>query len=216
MLLCCCTHCYANTQRCGQRSNSTSCIWAGNTWPPPTPRSRSLWCVGALHPSSQSVCLYVYVAWQKHYRGNEYTNNNRGIVRRVVSYAVCVLSKECLWVCLCNPLLLLANGSVNTFRGNEEFGGCVVLWTVRVVLKKSRRLGFPRTVYYLFYWTVSLTKYSLVLCQFLQAISGVIEVSWKRPFPYPSRSSSLSTFMTVLCLQHHSTICNRCSWNDVV
>jgi hypothetical protein len=57
---------------------------------------------GVLHKSLPSVCMYIWypttVAGQrlgkKCYRGNEYTRNNRRLVRRVVFYAVHVVSKE--------------------------------------------------------------------------------------------------------------------------
>jgi hypothetical protein len=46
--------------------------------------------------------------------------------------------KESLWVCLCIPLSLLGNGSVNTFPRQRKIVGRVVFYTVRVVSKESR------------------------------------------------------------------------------
>jgi hypothetical protein len=87
------------------------------------------------------VCLYVYPLY--HYKatarlsvslrsvlgsGSENVpaamtaRNNRRIVGPVILYAVRVLSKESLWVCMCMciPLSLLGNNSVKVFSRNEE------------------------------------------------------------------------------------------------
>jgi hypothetical protein len=45
--------------------------------------------------------------------------------------------KESLWVCLCIPLLLLGNGSVNTFPQQRGIVGGVVFYSVRVVSNES-------------------------------------------------------------------------------
>jgi hypothetical protein len=87
-----------------------------------------------INPSHQSVCLCVYpsiAARQqlvkcippsgakqrlgKHVPTVTNTRNNRGAVGGVTFYAVRVLSKESLWVCLCISLPLLGNNSVKTF-----------------------------------------------------------------------------------------------------
>jgi hypothetical protein len=102
----------------------------------------------------QSVCLYVYPL---SLLGNGSVNifpriintrNSRRTVRRVVSYAAFVVSKEILWACLCIPLPLLGNGSVKTSRQRIFVGG-VVSYEVRVVSKKSRWLVLPGTFCFL-------------------------------------------------------------------
>jgi hypothetical protein len=55
-----------------------------------------------------SVCVPSIVARQrlgKHVSVETTTRNNRRIVERVIFYAIRVLSKESLWVCLC-PLIV--------------------------------------------------------------------------------------------------------------
>jgi hypothetical protein len=46
----------------------------------------------------------------------------------VVFYEVLVLSKESLWVFLCIPLLLLGNGSVNTFPRQRGIVGGIIFF----------------------------------------------------------------------------------------
>jgi hypothetical protein len=104
-----------------------------------------------MNPSDQSVCRYVYpppliVARQQlpvHVSAATNIRKNRGIVGRVVFYAVRVVSKKSLWVCVCIPLSLLGNGSVNTFPRQREIAGDVVFYAVRVVSKESGRLILP-------------------------------------------------------------------------
>jgi hypothetical protein len=48
-------------------------------------------------------------------------------------------------VCLCIPLSLLGNGSVNTFPRQTGIVGGVVFYKIGVVSKESRRLVLPRT-----------------------------------------------------------------------
>jgi hypothetical protein len=78
------------------------------------------------------------------------TRNNRRIVGCVVFCAVHVVSKESLCVCLCIPLSLLGNGSVNTFSRQRGIVGGVVFYAVRVVSKDSRRLVLSRTSCYIY------------------------------------------------------------------
>jgi hypothetical protein len=56
----------------------------------------------------------------KHIPAANVTCNNRRIVGYVVFYAVLVISKESLWICLFIPLSLLGNSLVNTFLHNKE------------------------------------------------------------------------------------------------
>jgi hypothetical protein len=111
-----------------------------------------------INPSHQSVCLYVHpsiVARQKlgkHVPAETYIRNNRRIVRGVVFYTVRVVSKKILWVCLRIPLLLLGNGSVNTFPGQRKIVGSMVFYAVHFVSKESRRL------------VLSITSCSIPLC----------------------------------------------------
>jgi hypothetical protein len=111
---------------------------------------------GVLHKSLPSVCVSVcvfplIVARQrlcKHVPATTNTRNNRRIIGRVVFYAIRVVSKESLWVCLSIPLLLLGNGSVNTFSRQPKIVGGVIFYQVRVVLKESKGLILPRTSCY--------------------------------------------------------------------
>jgi hypothetical protein len=73
-----------------------------------------------LNPSHQCVCLYVYPPIIARQRldmqfPKEKTRNNRRIVQCIVFDAARVVSDKSLWVCLCIPLSLLDNSSVNTF-----------------------------------------------------------------------------------------------------
>jgi hypothetical protein len=63
------------------------------------------------------------------------TRNNR-IVGHVIFYAVRVLSKESLWVCLCIPLSLLDKESVNTFPRQRKIVWDVVFYAVLVLSKE--------------------------------------------------------------------------------
>jgi hypothetical protein len=74
------------------------------------------------------------------------THNNRIIARTVVFYTVRVVSKESLWVCLCIPLSLLDNGSINTFPRQRKIVGGVIFYAVRVVSKESRRLVLTKVL----------------------------------------------------------------------
>jgi hypothetical protein len=73
------------------------------------------------------------------------TCNNRRTAGSVVFYAVRVVSKESVWVCLYIALPLLCNGSINMFLRQQRTVGGAVFYTVRVPSKESRRLTFPRT-----------------------------------------------------------------------
>jgi hypothetical protein len=107
--------------------------------------SEPIWTAYFLNPSHQSVCLYVYfpvVSRQrlcKHVPAATNTRNNRRIVGPVVFGVVLVASKESLWACLCIPLSLLGNGSVNTFPRQRRIVEGVVFYAVRVVSKERRR-----------------------------------------------------------------------------
>jgi hypothetical protein len=65
------------------------------------------------------------------------SHNNRRTVQSVIFYAVRVLSKESLWVCLCIPLSLLGNNSVKTIPRPRRTVGAVVFYAVCVVSKKA-------------------------------------------------------------------------------
>jgi hypothetical protein len=73
------------------------------------------------------------------------TLNNRRIVGCVILYAVRVLSKKSLWMCLCIPLSLLGNNSVNTLPRQRRIFGGVVFYAFRVVSNGRRGLILPRT-----------------------------------------------------------------------
>jgi hypothetical protein len=80
----------------------------------------------------------------KHVPAAKDTRNSRRI-GHVIFYAVRVLPKETLWVCLCIPLSLLGNKSVKTFPRERWISGGVVFYTVRVVSKERRRSVLPKT-----------------------------------------------------------------------
>jgi hypothetical protein len=73
------------------------------------------------------------------------TRNDRRIIGRVIFYAIPILSKESLWVCLCIPLSLLGKNSVRTFPRQRRIVGGVVFYAACVVSKKSRQFVIPRT-----------------------------------------------------------------------
>jgi hypothetical protein len=106
------------------------------------------------NPYQQSVCLMSIPLSRlgngsvKLHFGIEYTRNNERIIGRVVFFAVHVVSEESLWVCLCIPLSLLGNGSVNTFQRQLRIVGGIVFYAGRVVSKEGRRLVLSRTSYY--------------------------------------------------------------------
>jgi hypothetical protein len=70
---------------------------------------------------------------------------NRRIVGHVIFYAVRVLSKESLWVCLCIPLSLLGNNSVQTFPRQQRIVGGFAFYAVRVTWKGNRWLILHRS-----------------------------------------------------------------------
>jgi hypothetical protein len=148
---------------------SILCVSPNNIWMPEPIFMKLGMCIMAIepisgayfiNPSHQSVCLYVYPSCRckatarlsvslHSVLGNGWVNvptatntrNNSRIVGRVIFYAVRVIPKGSLWVCLCIPPSLLGNNSVNTFPRQWRIGG-VVFYAVRVVSKESRRL-FP-------------------------------------------------------------------------
>jgi hypothetical protein len=73
------------------------------------------------------------------------THNNRRIVGRVVFYAVSVVSKECLWVCLCIPLIIARKRFGKRFPAATGIVAGVVFYAARVVSKKRRQLVLRRT-----------------------------------------------------------------------
>jgi hypothetical protein len=78
-----------------------------------------------VNPSRQFICMFIppFFARQrlgKHVPAAKSTRNNRSDVWCVILCAVRILSKESLWVCLCIPLPLLGNSSVNSFSGNGK------------------------------------------------------------------------------------------------
>jgi hypothetical protein len=75
-------------------------------------------------------------------------SNIRRIVGDIVFYTVLVVSKESLWVCVCIPLSLPGNGSVNIFPWQRRFVGGVVFHAVRVVSKERRRLALNKTCFF--------------------------------------------------------------------
>jgi hypothetical protein len=78
-----------------------------------------------INPSHQSVCLHVYLPvvarqrLEKHVPTATNASNDRELLDSPFS-AFPVVSKENLWVCLCIPLLLLGNSSVNTLPQQQE------------------------------------------------------------------------------------------------
>jgi hypothetical protein len=65
------------------------------------------------------------------------TRNSIKIVGRVIFYAVHVLPKESLWVCLCIPLLLIGNSSVKLFPSQRRIVRGVIFCAVHVLPKES-------------------------------------------------------------------------------
>jgi hypothetical protein len=94
--------------------------------------------------SEESVGLSVYPSIVARQWLDKHVPRQRRIVGGVVFYTVRAVSKESLWVCLCIPLSLLGNCSVNTFPRQRRIVGGVVLYAVRVVSKESRRLVLTR------------------------------------------------------------------------
>jgi hypothetical protein len=76
------------------------------------------------------------------------TLNNRRIVGGVVFCTILIILKENLLVCLCIPLSLLGNGSLNTFPRRRRIDGGAVFYAVHVVSKESRRLVLIKTSRY--------------------------------------------------------------------
>jgi hypothetical protein len=144
--------------------------------------------IGVLHRPLPSVCVSVCVCFilllrngsvkcflpfcarqllDKHVPAATNTLNNRSIVGQVSFYAVHVLSKESLWVCLPIPLSLLGNVSVQNFPRQQRIVG-IAFCAVRVVSKGSRLLVLPRTPCYLYFkpqdyeWLLLYFKVSLL------------------------------------------------------
>jgi hypothetical protein len=115
---------------------------------------------GVLHnPSHQCVCVFLlsllgkgsvkcippFVARQrldKHVPAATNTDSRR-IVGRITFYAVRVLSKVSLWVCLYIPISLLGNNSVKTFLRQRKIIGGVVFYAVRSYQRKVGDQFFP-------------------------------------------------------------------------
>jgi hypothetical protein len=134
-----------------------------------------------INPSHQSMCLFVYPTifarqrLRKHVPAATNTRNNRRIIRGVVLYWIRIVSNECLWVCLCIPLSLLSNGSVNTFPQQRKIVGGVVFYAARVLSKESRRLVLTRTscllhmlgfveTFYIYILTLKINSDSFMKC----------------------------------------------------
>jgi hypothetical protein len=102
-------------------------------------------------PISLCVCMCILSSKGsvKRYRGNEYARKNGRIVGRIVFFAVRVVSKESLWVCVCIPLKLLGNGSVKTFPRQRRIVGGAVCYVVHFLSKGSKRLVLLRISYFL-------------------------------------------------------------------
>jgi hypothetical protein len=100
-------------------------------------------CIPATVARQRSVkCIPPFGARQrlgKHVQAAKNTRNIRRIIGRVIFYAIRVLSKEGLWVCLHIPLSLLGNGSAKTFSWQRRTVGGVVFYAVHVVSKENRR-----------------------------------------------------------------------------
>jgi hypothetical protein len=92
--------------------------------------------------------LSVYPSIAARQRLSKTFPRQREIVGDVVFYAVHVVSKESLWVCLCILLSLLGNGSVNKFPRQRGIVGDVVFYEVHVVSKETMRLFLTRTSCY--------------------------------------------------------------------
>jgi hypothetical protein len=102
---------------------------------------------GVLHKSFPSVCVSLCVSHLS-LLGNglgtclssrcliKNISNDRRIVGRVVFCAAHIVSKERMWVCLCIPLSLLDNRSVNTFPRQWRIVEGVIFYAVPVALKK--------------------------------------------------------------------------------
>jgi hypothetical protein len=103
-----------------------------------------------INSSHRSVCLNAYpkiIARQRLGREVPATKNTRKIrkiVGGVVFYAVRVVSKMSLWVCL-YILSLLGNGLINTFSLRGRIVEGIVFYAVHIVSKESRRLVLTRT-----------------------------------------------------------------------
>jgi hypothetical protein len=121
---------------------------------------------GVLHKSFPSVCVSVCVSLLslqgngsvkcvppfgarqrlgRHVPVATNTGNNRRIAGRVIFYVVHFLPRESPWACLCIPLSLLGNNSVETFPRQRRIIGDLVFCADRVVSKESRRLVPLRT-----------------------------------------------------------------------
>jgi hypothetical protein len=101
------------------------------------------------------ICIPLIIPRQqlgKHVPPAKKSHKNRGIVGRVVFYAVRVVSKKSLWVYLCIPLSLLGNDSVNTFPRQRIIVGGVVLLAVCPCQRKVGTYSFP---------VIQISKYSL-------------------------------------------------------
>jgi hypothetical protein len=99
-----------------------------------------------INPSRQCVCVCILPTvarkWLcKQFPASANTRSNRRTVRCIVFYAVCVISKESLWVFLHTPSSLPDKGWVNMFplqrRHSFLCGPC------------RRRLVLPRTTFIL-------------------------------------------------------------------
>jgi hypothetical protein len=89
-----------------------------------------------------SVCVYApHRCWVNTFPWQWYIKQQKNCWTRRFLCGSCIKG-EC--VCLCNPLSLIDNISINTFPRKRIFGSAV-FYVVRFVSKGRRRLDLPRT-----------------------------------------------------------------------
>jgi hypothetical protein len=110
------------------------------------------WRASWIRPISVCVCMCISPMGARQRLGTHVlaatnTRYNRRIVGGVIFYKFRDVSKDSPWVCLCIPLSLLFDGSVNTFLRQRRIVGGVVSYEVRVVSKEIGRLFLPKTFF---------------------------------------------------------------------
>jgi hypothetical protein len=93
-----------------------------------------------INPSNESVCIPSIITrhqLNKHVPMITDTHSNRNIIEQAIFCVVNVASKENVGLCI--PLLLMGNGSINTFLLQQSIIGGIIFFAVCVMWKEIKQ-----------------------------------------------------------------------------